>query len=352
VKGFIESCRNASAIRFGWLDNFFNARHSRNAIEVMKLSRPKVCRVHIINGPGMNNGRTLPHEITHGYNNTTLTKAIERREREFMAKFRERLQKVHEVASKAPTGTLELYISPWLEHGETTQRAFDILADEVRAEFGAEAAIVDNPVSGNFFPGYLKEKHGEPNPKGLDFVDLDGIDIEAVEGWDWGRRYEQCKVAFGWGLTENGNSKEGPWLPPHKRTNWPTRREHQIYNYFLRPEAMDINSPLLGDDVKGAKRINSTNDGYKRDFVWKLGDGRNYAVVLFPKEFNKQFKAVYIKKGGKIVDRARYRGRYTEDGSNRLIYDFTQHTSKYVDNSVLWADSDVWVLQKPQFRLD
>lgn len=353
VKGFIASFEQATEIRFGWLDKFFNEWTSYNAVQVIRLPKKKFCRVAIINGPGMNNSRTQPHEISYKETTKSLEAKILRGDREFLRKFNNRLNHVKQVTDQAPPGSLTLAISPWLEHEPITKKTFEILASEIRKVFGPNILIVDNPRHGPLIPGHLHERHGSKvNPAECDIVDLDGEDIETMEIQEVAERFKNVRCFYGWGLSENGNSKDQKdWLPPQKRTNFPKRREHEFYKYFMRPDALTINSPLDSQDIAGTKQQNP-NDGFKREFVWKLGDGRNFAVCLFPRNFRQQFKSVVVKKNGKVIDRGRYRGKYTEDGTNRLIYDFTKHTSSFPDNCVVIADKNSWVIDKPQFRED
>ena len=154
MAGVLKTFEFATEIRFGWLDLFFNARENKNAITVMKLPKKKFCRVHIINGPGINNNHTQPHEITYKETNASLCAKIQKNDRVFMGKFRKRLAVVKAVCDQAPEGTLELAISPWLERMPIPADVFNKLAAEVAKVFPT-AKIVDNPrdPSTGFIPG-------------------------------------------------------------------------------------------------------------------------------------------------------------------------------------------------------
>lgn len=346
----IESFKGASVIRFGWLDLFFG--QPANATTMMRLERPKFCRIHIINGPGMNNGRTQPHEITYKETTQSVQRKVLDGNQAFLKAFESRCLVVRQVCNAAPPGTLELAVSPWLEHQNLDKRAFDRLAAICNRVF-PEAAIVDNPV-GNvpLFQGYIHEKHGiMDNPNHIDIVDLDGVDFEQIDLLAFGKKYQNCKVCYMWGLGENGVAKDEPWKPPQKRVNWSGGREALVYKDFMQPGALVEQSPLNPLDLKGVRVRHNPSDGWKRQFTWKLGEGKNHATVLFPREM-RRFKNVQVFKNGQRVDVGRYRGIYSHDGSGRMIYDFSKHTSFFADNSVLVADGHGWVLNKAVFRID
>lgn len=335
-----------SIIRFGWLDKFFtpNARPSQESqapVAIMRMNKPKICRVHIINGPGLNNNRVQRHEITHGYTNQSLEAAIIRRDEKFLSKFRDRLKVVRAIAAKAPPMTLELYISPWLEHAPIKQQTFNILVEEVIKEI-PYAKIVDNPVTGPFtkVPGIrvYKEKHGDTPPADCDFVDLDGEDMETVNMRAFGERFPDAIAVMCWGLRENGNDPDKPWTQPQNRVDFPRDRERGLVKHWIKKSALEETSGIDARDIAGLV-MHNPQDGAKRGFVFKLGDDRNYAVMLLPTDlFPSKPTIISIRKGGKRIDTGKVRGRYTEDGSNRWIIDFTKPVGSYPTNIVIAVD--------------
>lgn len=347
VGKLVKAFKDAEAVRFRWIDLFFNAKDSNNVKKLLAIPKPKFVTVSIINGPGMNNNRTQPHEITYRETTASLEKKILKGDAKFLSQFEARIKYVKSLVG-SETRTI---INPWLEHQPIQKKTLDVLADIVLNFFGD--ICIDNPRSGNsFFSGYVKEKHGD-KPGPIDIADLDGTDWESVDLYKYLTTYQNNAFTFIWGLRENGNDKHiAEWLPPEKRTSWPTDREYAAYAYYLRPDALTVNSPLNPIDTNGLNLIDPF-DGPKRDFVWKLGDGRNYAICLMPKRFKDRFKSVVLKKDGKIFDTGKFRGLYTEDGSNRQIFDFTKHIASYPDNCILVADKKFgWVLKKPQYRID
>lgn len=352
VNGLIASFKHADVIRFGWLDHFFNANSSAKAGKLMRLKKKKFCRIHVINGPGLNNKRTQPHEITYKETTQSVCEKLIKKDKQFTNKYIQRLQALRKICNLAPPGTLELAISPWLEHAPIPRKAWDILVD-LTVEVFPEAFMVDNPVSGTFFSGnLLTEKHGLDAPSSVDIADLDGIHWEACDLLNFAHKHVSAKVCYIWGFGENGTTKEGPWLPPQKRKAFTTKREFDTYQYFVRPDALVEHGDVNPIDLAGISKRFNPRDGGKKGFLWKLGDRRNYAICLLPREFGRP-KTVIVKKDGKIFDKGKVRGLYTEDGSNRAIIDFTKHTSQFPDFSVVVVDGKfAWVLDKPQFRID
>jgi len=352
VEGLIKVFQKATVIRGRHLDNFFNSANSKHAARIMRLERQKLWTAIIINGPGMNNGRTQPHEITYRETTASVDRKVRAGNKQFLNKFEARLKHVKSIVSQAPEGSLELLINPWLEHHESlSKKCFDILANICRQHFPG-SRIVDNPVRGGLFPGYVHEKHGSQAPKDIDIADLDGEDWEAADPVAFGERFARAKACHIWGFRDNGMDGEESWKRPQDRVNWPRSRELQVYGCWVAPRALEEKQGYNAADTAG-KIVHQASDGWRRDFVWKLGDNRTYATALLPRDFNGvNFPSFRIVKDGQVVDNGRKRGHYTHDGTNRQIIDFTKHTSAYPDNCVLQAGNHAWVLSLPQFRID
>lgn len=353
VARFIKTFDNATEMRFGFLDNFFNEKNSNNAVVALRVPKKKFVRVHVINGPGMTNGRTCPHEITYGETHASLVAKIEKGDKEFMRKFRSRLNTLAYIFGEA-RGETEFAVSPWLERKEVPAPVFEKLAREIR-EALPQVSIVDNPrdpsVSFIFGQNYLRERHGDhPNPNALDIVDLDGTDFEFVDIPKFMRQYANCKAVMLWGLGENGLWAAESWKPPQQRTGWTSSREYPCYRNFVAPNADERAEANPVDKAKAKKMLNP-HDGYKQDFIWKLGEWKKTAVIVMPRRFRARFKKVEIWKDGKLIDRPKYRA-VLNDGSGRLIYDCLYHPTKYPKASVLVAAGYGWVLDYPAYRID
>ncbi|CAB4151622.1 hypothetical protein UFOVP591_27 [uncultured Caudovirales phage] len=355
LRKVLEQCGKVQGeIPIRWLDLFFNERNSKNVTSLMSLPFRKTLMPAIINGPGLNNNRVQPHEITYGYNQASLVKEIEKKGK-FLLKFEARVKTIKKIADKSTTKQMDLVaINPWLEHGKVSDLAMANLSSIIWQYF-LQARIIDNPRGGSPFvvPKYYRELHGFNPDKNLWSNDLDGEDFFAGSLVDYYNNAVKNDVAycFAWDVTQNGMSgKEPAWLPPQKRTYWPTSREFRVYEKWI--EGVDATSPLDAQDTKGLK-VQPSNDGKKQDFVWKLGDGKNSATILFPKKHKVKFKSVKIVKNGKVICKPTFRGFYKEDKSNRQIWDcIGKHTSSFPDNCVIQADGMAWIIEKAAFRVD
>lgn len=357
LKQLIACWKSLPALRGRHLDNFFNPKHSKKFAKVLQQEQRKHWTVAVINGPGMNNAVTQPHEITYKETTASVDKKVREGNKRFLNAYEGRLKHVHQVIAKNNSGALALSINPWLEHMTVSKQAFDKLAN-IALQFFPDALIIDNPRGGSpYIPGnkYAKEEHGSHAPKNIRFADLDGEDWEGVDLLAYGTRFANTTSCFIWGPECNGRDPKAPaggFLPPEKRAAWPLSRDFATYRAWILPDALTPAPGPSAQDLAGKQR-HDPRDGVKQDFVWKLGDGKNYAIVLFPKAFNyTRFKSVKIVKDGKTLDTAKYRYNYTEDGSNRQVWDFSKHITAFPKNCVLHADGHAWVLDFAQFRID
>lgn len=345
----MTSFKYASVIRTKFLDNTFNPNGCKNLELLMREPKPLDMMSVILNGPGLRNGRLEKHEIHFGHSVSSLNRAVLNKEPKFMAKFDSRLNKIAAILNTR-TGALTHRVNVCLEC-DLSQPARRILMERAKLVFPT-AIYIDNPMQGACIPGLICEKHGSTaNPPKPKSVDLDGEDYDGIKARQWGLRHADAETVYAWKLCNNGFKKHEDWKPPTQRTNFCGNRDNKDFGYWTRPEALIVGLAGNETDKKGCKRYYPASDGNRKDFTWKLGDGRPYAVSLFPRAFRAQFNKVVVRRDG-LTDTGRYRGRYTEDGTNRLIYDFGKHTADQRDSSVLFADGNCWLLDKPQFRLD
>lgn len=216
---------------FSWLDLFFNPENSANIRTILRLPVPKYYRVHIINGPGMNNRRTQPHEITYKMDHKQAERAILRGNRVFLKKFEQRVKHIYLVSKEDKDSLIK--VSPWLEHQPLNPRAFAILADIVRDKFGP-VPIVDNPVRGPFIQPekYWTERHGTKVSSDTDIADLDGVDFRKVDLVEYAKETAHCNTSYIHGPEMNGLGAQ--WQPPHLRRNWPEREDFELYRKWMR----------------------------------------------------------------------------------------------------------------------
>jgi len=225
---FISTFRHASVIRTGWLDNTFNAHGCPNAEKLLLEPRPLDLRVHIINGPGLRNGRLEAHEIHAGSTIKTLSKRIERGDTKFLNKFRTRLRKLKELVDRRPEN-LTLLISTCLECDFAKPQRRKLLREASR--FFPARTLVDNPLSDSCLSGFLCEKHGISG-RG-DILDLDGDIVSTQDAANWARSHKRNRATYLWKECKNGFLPGESWKPPTKRTHFCTEKNQSSIALLL-----------------------------------------------------------------------------------------------------------------------
>lgn len=350
-----QQFRNATTIRTKYLDNTFNPAGCSNLLLTLRENKPKDITTVILNSPGLRNGRLEKHEIHYGYSVSSLNKAIKNKNSQFLKKFRKRLD-INRRMIEPLSGGLKHRVNPCLEC-DLDPQARQILIDEVKKVFPS-AQIIDNPYKQPCLSGYVCEKHGSTaNPSRPKILDLDGEDYDTIRPHPWASRHLDAEAVFAWKFCNNGLDRKKPWIPPTKRVDFCGVRDNKDFSYFVQADALRYEPQPVNNENGCKKRANwgpyiNPSDGEKTGFTWKLGDGKRYAIALFPRSYSSRFKRVELRKGGNVIDSARYRGKYTHDGSNRMIYDFTKHPADLPNTVDVWADGICWQLAKPQFRQD
>lgn len=342
----------ASKLRFGWLDNTF-APTCDCGVKMLKDSRPKAVRIHVLNGPCLRNHRCGPYEVLAGESIESAQAKILAGNKQLLAKYQARLDRIKLQLSQVSADTYQCYISPCLEC-DFNKQARKILRNMAQATL-PQCAMVDNPLSPDCMDGSICEGHSSGSPyRGQNSIsDLDGQSYYDIGGQEaYARDFGKSIMTLAWDYCLNGNLRVGPWVDPRERKNFCQSRDILSFQGFANPQALSVGvlNPL---DKAKCLVMWPARDGAKKDFLWKLGEYKNFAITLFPVRFNKPFKSVFITKAGQVIDTAHIRPyRYTEDGSNRLIYDFTKHPSTFPKSSVLHADENCFVLDTPAFRID
>lgn len=350
-----QQFKHASVIRTKYLDNTFNPRGCGNLTLLLQETKPLDLTTVILNGPGLRNNRLEKHEIHYGYSISALDKAIRSRNEKFLSKFRSRLT-LNAGHLNTRSGITVHRVNPCLEC-DLSPAARKILIEETRKVF-PNSIIIDNPYNQPCIPGLVCEKHGSAaNPPRPKIVDLDGEDYDSILPFSWASRHLNAEAVFAWKFCNNGLDRKQPWRPPTQRNAFCGQRDNLDLQYFVRADALNTNPRPTPNPNKCARQRADwrgwpvASDGVRAGFTWKLGDGKHYAIALFPRNVSR-FNRVEIRKDGATLDTAKYRGKYTYDGSNRLIYDFSKHVTAYPNAVDLWADSTCWHLAKPQFRAD
>jgi len=161
---------------------------------LLKDPRPKIVRVHVMNGPCMRNKRCGRYEPFYGYTIASANRDILRG-----GKLLKKYQLLLEQVKKRFTGVNKLtcYVSPCLEC-DLNERARRVLGNLVSATLPT-CNLVDNPLKSSCIKGYTCEKHGDaPRVDRPCIVDLDGTDGSKVDIKKWMAKYSHCDLRYYW----------------------------------------------------------------------------------------------------------------------------------------------------------
>ena len=352
IRNFIRVFKNTDVISGRHLDNFFNAKNSNNFAKLLAQTKPLSWTVHIINGPGINNGRTRSHEISYQHTQASLTAKIARNDNQIRHRFQIRLRLLREQIAKAKA-PVKLYIGPWLEPRGLQREIWPRLVGWVQEIFPL-ATIVNSDLTGVRLPGSIYEGHGDYKQE-ADIVDLDGHDYEGGPGQlqpvnlqKFATRFKTAQGCFLWSLSCNGNHIKKKWIPPENRIDFPKARHFKIWQRWLSDDAFCARHTFNPSDIKGLA-LQKLPDGDKKGITIKLGEDKNNLVAVFPEGFDLP-KKVIIRKDRKAIDTGLFHGYL--HGTKRPIYWFKKHPADLPDNCVLIADKKCWVIELPWLRQD
>jgi hypothetical protein len=179
----------------GWLENTF-AKDCRCGERILKSERAKTIRVNIVNSPCLRNRRCGKYEVFSGETITSANRKVARRDRKLLRKYRAVLMRFRNRLSQAK-GEVACYVAPCLECdlGASARR---VLLNIVRRRLPG-CVPVDSVIGGRCLAGTVCERHG-PNPRlaAPCIADLDGINGNAVNLEQFGRRVSTCDVRYYW----------------------------------------------------------------------------------------------------------------------------------------------------------
>jgi hypothetical protein len=218
-----ETWRNQDTIITGWLETTFG-QECKCADELLKSRKPKVVRVHLLNGPCLRNNRCGPYEAFYGYSIEQANQAVHKPNSRLMRRFRSGLQRLRKRLAGAEG--VQCYVSPCLEC-DLNERARRNLLSVVSAVL-PDCIPVDNPLRSRCIAGYTCEKHGvAPRVSVPCIVDLDGIDGSYIDVDKFADRYRHCDISFYW--EPFMNCIRGSFIDPRKRN---CRYESSMYQYI------------------------------------------------------------------------------------------------------------------------
>jgi hypothetical protein len=353
--------RGASVINAGWMYLTSNPKRCKCAPGVLADPRPKRIRIDICNSTCFpERGRQCqPHECFAGMKQGQAGQAILKNDPNTY----KRIDHSIAMAQHDLQGFQgELFVKSCLECS-IDPKARAKLNNYVQSKFAnfPTARFVDNPINSGCQPGMICEKHGSPAGNNNLIADNDGLDYDGIDQLGYWRKNRPSIMVLGWKGCNNGLKQGEGFKPPQNRVNYcSASRDGTDFNSATVPNAIDVPTPVNPVDLQGCKKMLKAPDGGK-GFVLKLSEGRTFGVFLAPPAQSKAiFKSVNLIKNGQRIDGSkpqtgwRYGVPYAPDPPNarRRIYDFRGHPNTYPDNSVLHADSNCWILEKPRFRVD
>lgn len=184
----------------GWLEHTFG-QTCPCADRLLRSRKPKIVRVHLLNGPCLRNKRCGRYEPFNGLTIAKANRLIARRNPKLIGKITAIMQRASERLTKARQ-PLTCYVSTCLEcdlgYGQRYYLA------ELAAAYFPQCSLVDNIVRGRCLPGFICEKHGSnPNLKAPCIADLDGVPLESVDVKKYLESTKQCAVRYLWTYAYN-----------------------------------------------------------------------------------------------------------------------------------------------------
>lgn len=335
-------------IKMAYLANTFG--NNRACLKQIKNDpRPKQIEVAIANFSCVSNNRCFPYEILYGETIDSVKKKLLSKDPILLGKIKDQTKKECDFWAGSNT---KLFISPLLEH--RVQNANAVAIDAVK-QVCPIALTVDNPLEKKKkVPNadYLERHGSSPEFAKNTIFNLDGSDFFQIDQATYIRKYAAAPLNGIWTLRFNGNCENVMgFIDPRQRKCWPTPATFSQ----VKPALRDLPEPKVipGDPVPCAA-IFPARDGEKKGFLWKYSETKYKAIVLLPKLPNlaPKYNKVWLQRGNKRVDDLSFVYYYSEDGSNRQVWQGTRPTWDYPGNVTLHADQVCYQLDTPQLRID
>ena len=382
-KFFQKIYKNADVLNAGWLYGATsNPDKCKWARKFYSDPRPKRVRIHVCNSTCFpERGRSCQaKECFAGYKTAKdASAALLKKDKNMLKRIDRIINMVKEDYKQAPRDVngkstiVDFAVSSCLECTLTAdarkflndyvKQRLDSLDKERIKEGSNKIVWVDNPQGQSCFSDMYCEKHGHPTVNKNGIADNDGEDYDVIAQYDYWNKNKDAYMVLAWKPCFNGaadvagtSSAGGKFIPPQNRTAYcNTNREGPEFETFTNKK---LTFPInYKKEDYSKKDLKNCSKYYDINFVWKLGDGRNFTVWLAPYTFPK-FKSVYLSCNGEVVDKSeakpgkRFGAPYSHDpaGRQRKIYDFNKPMSKYPQKCVLHADKNCWLMSTPFFR--
>lgn len=202
-------------IRTGWLEETFG-QHCPCAERLLSLSKPKIVRIHISNGPCLRNQRCGPYEVFSGETIASANRKVLRGDKRLLEKYIRVVEKLRGRLSRA-AGKVTCYVSPCLEC-DLNEQARAILHNLTSIMLPG-CRLVDSVYRRPCLRGAVCEKHGAaPRVPRPCITDTDGASVEDIEVGQFLAASKHCELAYIWSAGLNCNSHhQTTFVDPRKR---------------------------------------------------------------------------------------------------------------------------------------
>lgn len=194
------SLQQLTHLNTGWLEHTFGEA-CPCADRLLRSRKPKIVRVHLLNGPCLRNKRCGRYEAFHGMSIAKANRLVAREDPKLLAKITAIMQRASKRIAKA-RAPVTCFVSACLECDLGYEQRLYLA--KMAASFFPQCNIVDNPVRGRCLSGYVCEKHGpDPKLKAPCIADLDGVPLESVDVKKYLENTKQCAVRYLWTYAYN-----------------------------------------------------------------------------------------------------------------------------------------------------
>lgn len=197
----------------GWLENTFG-ESCKCADALLSDPRPKVIRVHLVNGPCMRNKRCGKYEVFSGYTAAGASREFGRGKGRAVRRFQKVLARAKQRI-EAAKGEVKCFVSPCLEcdlDDKARRNMLRLVHDALPSCY-----LVDNPLRQRCIKGTICEKHGEHiKVQAPCIADLDGTNGATIDIQKWANSVKHCELSYYWEPWMN--CIRGEFIDPRKRS--------------------------------------------------------------------------------------------------------------------------------------
>lgn len=281
-------------------------------------------RVHFINGPGINGGRSAKYEITSGFSKASFDAALRSKKGKIYDYYKARLALYCDLIPKYPN--IEFAFSPILE-GRVSPDAWAAINQFTVDNCKNNFTLVNSPLEGkNLTNGAKFENHG--NSSGSEFISsLDGIEVSDIDVASWLKNSANQSFTGVWSRSYNCRHLSGNWEDPRGRTGCPEDKKFEELAHIVdtRPVPPSTNKP------SSCKIVRPFASGWiykpsSEDYTGSSDSRQNKPVLIIPYKTN---QVTILSSNNQIVGTLGYYGSYINPGTWRYYSGYPGGSGKY-----------------------